>query len=111
MPAIAKANAAGIPIVIVDTGSTRGRRGRGVKTASFVGSDNYRGGQLIGEYLVKASGGTAKVAILEGIPGHETGDSRIRGFRDAIRGSPASRSSTSQTRTGNASRGSRCFRT
>jgi ribose transport system substrate-binding protein len=37
---------------------------------------------------VEQSGGTAKVAILEGIPGHETGDSRLRGFRDAIAKSP-----------------------
>ena len=36
----------------------------------------------------KSSGGQAKVAILEGIPGHETGDSRLRGFRDAVAGSP-----------------------
>ena len=27
-------------------------------------------------------------AILEGIPGHETGDSRLRGFRDAVKASP-----------------------
>jgi ribose transport system substrate-binding protein len=37
---------------------------------------------------VKVSNGQAKVAFLEGIPGHETGDSRIRGFRDAIKGTP-----------------------
>ncbi len=49
-----------------------------MKTVSFVGSDNYRGGQLIGEFLVKASGGKARVAILEGIAGHETGDSRVQ---------------------------------
>ncbi len=89
VPAVAKANAAGIPVVIVDTRlDERAATEAGVKLASFVGSDNYRGGQLIGEHLVKASGGRAKVALLEGIPGHETGDSRIRGFRDAIKGSP-----------------------
>ena len=89
VPAVAKANAAGIPVVIVDTRlDARAATEAGVKLASFVGSDNYRGGQLIGEHLVKASGGRAKVALLEGIPGHETGDSRIRGFRDAIKGSP-----------------------
>ena len=30
----------------------------------------------------------ARVAILEGIPGHETGDSRLRGFRDAVKDAP-----------------------
>jgi ribose transport system substrate-binding protein len=57
----------------------------GVKTETFVGSDNYAGGKLAGEYLVKVTGGKAHVGILEGIPGHETGDSRMRGFRDAIK--------------------------
>lgn len=88
VPAISKANAANIPVVIVDTRlDPRTAAAAGVKTAAFVGSDNYRGGQIIGEYLVKISGGHARVAILEGIPGHETGDSRVRGFRDAIKGS------------------------
>jgi ribose transport system substrate-binding protein len=98
VPAVAKANAAGIPVIIVDTRlDAAAVADAGVKTASFVGSDNYRGGQLIGEYLVKASGGKATVAILEGIPGHETGDSRIRGFRDAIAGSPGVAVAASQT--------------
>src|SRR5262249_59374747 len=30
----------------------------------------------------------ARVGILEGIPGHETGDSRLRGFREAVKSSP-----------------------
>jgi ribose transport system substrate-binding protein len=98
VPAIVKANAAGIPVVIVDTRlDTTAAADAKIKTSSFVGSDNYRGGQLIGEYLVKASGGKANVAILEGIPGHETGDSRIRGFRDAIKGTPNITIATSQT--------------
>jgi len=37
---------------------------------------------------VKVSGGKARVGILEGIPGHETGDSRMRGFRDFLKSSP-----------------------
>lgn len=98
VPAVAKANAAGIPVIIVDTRlDAAAVADAGVKTASFVGSDNYRGGQLIGEYLVKASGGKATVAILEGIPGHETGDSRIRGFREAIAGTPGVAVAASQT--------------
>src|SRR5688572_9824126 len=78
VPAVGKANEAGIPVVIVDTRlDARAAADAGVRTASFVGSDNYRGGQMIGEFLVKASGGNAKVAILEGIPGHDTGDQRV----------------------------------
>jgi len=43
------------------------------------------------------SGGRSKVAVLEGIPGHETGDSRIKGFRDAIKDSPGITVVASQT--------------
>lgn len=87
--AIAKANRAGIPVVVVDTRVDPGAAASaGLELVTFVGSDNYEGGRVAGEFLVRESGGTAKVAILEGIPGHETGDSRLRGFRDAIAGSP-----------------------
>jgi ribose transport system substrate-binding protein len=89
IPAIAKANAAGIPVVIVDTRvEPAAAKDAGIKTASFIGSDNYEGGKVAGELLVKLTGGKAKVAILEGIPGHETGDSRMRGFKDATKDSP-----------------------
>ena len=98
VPAVGKANEAGIPVVIVDTRlDGKAATDAGVKTASFVGSDNYRGGQIIGEFLVKASGGNAKVAILEGIPGHDTGDQRVRGFRDAVKGTPGVQVVASQT--------------
>jgi ribose transport system substrate-binding protein len=89
IPAIAKANKAGIPVLIVDTRiDERAAADAGVHTVGFVGSDNYRGGRLVGEHLVKVAGGRARVAIIEGIPGHETGDSRLRGFRDAVKDAP-----------------------
>lgn len=98
VPAIGKANQANIPVVVVDTRlDAKAAADAGVKTVTFVGSDNYRGGQLIGEYLVKVSGGKARVAILEGIAGHETGDSRVRGFRDAVKNSPGISIVASQT--------------
>src|SRR3954468_14522830 len=87
--ALVKAKNAKVPIVIVDTRvDAKAAADAGVKTETFVGSDNYAGGKLAGEYLVKATGGKAHVAILEGIPGHETGDSRMRGFRDAVKDTP-----------------------
>jgi ribose transport system substrate-binding protein len=98
VPAIGKANEAKIPVVIVDTRlDSKAAGDANIRTVSFVGSDNYRGGQLIGEYLNKVSGGNAKVAILEGIPGHDTGDQRVRGFRDAIKGTPGVEVLASQT--------------
>lgn len=88
--ALVKATAANVPIVIVDTRlDAKAAADAGVQAKTFIGSDNYEGGKLAGEYVVKATGGKARVGILEGIPGHETGDSRLRGFRDAVSKSPA----------------------
>ncbi len=87
--ALVKAKNAKVPIIIVDTRvDAKAAADAGVRTETFVGSDNYAGGKLAGEHLVTVSGGKARVAILEGIPGHETGDSRLRGFRDAVKATP-----------------------
>ena len=84
--ALVKARDAKVPIIVVDTRlDGKAAADAGVHPETFVGSDNYEGGKLAGEYLVKATGGKAHVGILEGIPGHETGDSRLRGFRDAVK--------------------------
>jgi ribose transport system substrate-binding protein len=86
---LVKANKAKIPIVVVDTRlDPDTAAASGVRTETFVGSDNYQGGKLAGDYLVKATGGTARIGVLEGIPGHETGDSRLRGFRDTVKLAP-----------------------
>jgi ribose transport system substrate-binding protein len=87
--ALVKAKNANVPIVIVDTRvDAQAAAAAGVQPETFIGSDNYEGGKLAGEYAVKVTGGKARVAILEGIPGHETGDSRLRGFRDAVASQP-----------------------
>ena len=87
--ALVKAKNAGVPIVVVDTRlDAKAAADAGVQAQTFIGSDNYEGGKLAGEYTVKATNGKATVGILEGIPGHETGDSRLRGFRDALSNAP-----------------------
>jgi ABC-type sugar transport system substrate-binding protein len=87
--ALVKARDAKVPIIVVDTRvDEKAAADAGVHTETFVGSDNYEGGKLAGDYLLKVSGGKARVGILEGIPGHETGDSRLRGFRDAVKATP-----------------------
>ena len=89
VPALVKVMNAKVPIVAVDTRlDAKAAADAGVRTETFIGSDNYAGGKLAGEHLVKVTGGKARVAILEGIPGHETGDSRLRGFRDAVKDAP-----------------------
>jgi len=86
IPAIAKANKAGIPVLVVDTRvDAQAAQDAGIKLETFIGSDNYQGGRIAGQYIVEKFEGKAKVAILEGIPGHETGDARLRGFLDGIK--------------------------
>jgi ribose transport system substrate-binding protein len=98
VPALAKANAARIPIVVVDDSvDPDAAKEAGVHTETYVGSDNVEGGRLAGRFLAEASGGKARVAVLEGIPGHETGDSRLRGFREAVKSSPGLEVVASQT--------------
>lgn len=83
--AIAKANRAGVRVIVVDTRvDPKAIADNNLKIESFIGSDNYEGGRMAGDYLVRIAGGKARIGVLEGIPGHETGDSRLRGFRDAI---------------------------
>lgn len=95
---LAKANAAGIPIVVIDDRiDAEVAAAAFVKTVSYVGSDNVEGGRVAGRALVELSGGKARVALLEGIPGHETGDSRLRGFKEAIKDAPGIKVVTSQT--------------
>ena len=87
--ALVKAKNANVPIVIVDTRlDAKAAAAAGVQAETFIGSDNYEGGKLAGEHVVKVTSGKARVGILEGIPGHETGDSRLRGFRDAVARAP-----------------------
>ena len=87
VPVIVKANQAGIPVIIVDTRADAAElKSAGGRIATFIGSDNYEGGRIAGQFMVERMKGVAKVAILEGIPGHETGDARLRGFRFALEG-------------------------
>lgn len=87
--ALVKAKNANVPIVIVDTRiDAQAAAAAGVQPHTFIGSDNYEGGKLAGEYVVSSTGGKARVGILEGIPGHETADSRLRGFKDALAKAP-----------------------
>jgi ribose transport system substrate-binding protein len=89
VPVIVKANRANIPVLIVDTrADEKALAAAGGKIATFIGSDNFDGGKIAGAFVVEKLGGKGNVAVLEGIPGHETGDARLRGFRESIAKAP-----------------------
>ncbi|HJR54432.1 MAG TPA: sugar ABC transporter substrate-binding protein [Gemmatimonadota bacterium] len=98
VPAIAEANRAGVPVLIVDTRADADALAEaGATIATFIGSDNVEGGRIAGRFVAEALGGRGSVAVIEGIPGHETGDSRLRGFREAIAEHPGISIVASQT--------------
>ncbi len=98
VPVIVKANGAGIPVIIVDTRLDSATLARaGGRIVAFIGSDNVDGGRLAGRFVADRLGGAGRVAVIEGIPGHETGDSRLRGFREAVAERPGITIVASQT--------------
>lgn len=89
VPVILKANEAGIPVINLDTKvDMELLKKDGGEIASYIGSDNFEGGRIAGEYIAGQLNGEGEVVVLEGIPGHETADSRQSGFMEGISGSP-----------------------
>ena len=98
VPAVVEANEAGIPVIVVDTRLDSAALARaGGRIVTFIGSDNVDGGRLAGRHLAERLGGRGRVAVIEGIPGHETGDSRLAGFREGIAPYPGIEVVASQT--------------
>ncbi len=81
VPAIKKANAAGIPVITVDRGASGG------KVAFHIASDNVAGGRSAGDYACKLLGGKGKMVELEGIPGSSAARDRGKGFNDYLKAS------------------------
>jgi len=79
---VQKLNAAGIPIV-----NYLNRLDKGDFVA-FVGSDDYRIGCDIAEYLFRHIGGRGDLIIIEGIASAVTNRERMRGFHDTLRAWP-----------------------
>lgn len=79
-PAIQKANAAGIPVFTNDL-AYDGTEG---KVVSHVATDNYQGGKLAGEAMIKHLGESGgKVAILH-YPTAESCQLRVKGYQEVI---------------------------
>jgi ribose transport system permease protein len=98
VPAIRKANDAGIPVLLLDTRIDQAAADSvGARVLTYIGSDNFEGGAVAGRALASRLGGTGKVAIIEGISGHETADQRRLGFLNGIEAHPGIKVVASQT--------------
>ena len=91
VPGIEKANAAGIPVINVNT------KAYGGKTVTFVSSDNVAAGKMSAEFAIKAIGGKGKAIILEGVPAAQTAEDVKKGFMEALAANPGVTLLASQT--------------
>jgi ribose transport system substrate-binding protein len=78
IPAIEKANAAGIPVITTNT------RADGGKIETYVGVENFEGAKAIGEQVMKKIGGKGNIVIIEGNPAGQTNIDRLGGFKAVL---------------------------
>jgi len=76
---VEQANAVGIPVFCLDTNASGG------EIVSFIGTNNFEGGKLAGEWVGNTKG-SAKVSIITGTPGNKTHEDRVNGFLEGIKG-------------------------
>ncbi len=79
IPALEKAHKKSIPVVIFNSDMDWQHK------LSFIGTDNFLGGKLAGEYLIEALNGTGKVAVIRGIIGIRGHEERVAGFLAALK--------------------------
>ncbi|UCF14814.1 MAG: substrate-binding domain-containing protein [Phycisphaerales bacterium] len=75
---VAEAMRSEIPVVIFDSGL------QGDNYVSYVATDNFKAGQLAGEYMGKLLEGNGKVVVLRYAEGSDSTTKREDGFLDAI---------------------------
>lgn len=97
VPAVMKAKRAGIPVILLDrkVDETQAKPGRDYLT--FIGSDFVDQGRRAGEWLIKSTGGNAKIIELQGTVGSSPANDRRKGFADAIAKTPGMKIIASQS--------------
>lgn len=78
--AIKIANEAKIPVVTLDRAANSG------EVVAHVASDNVKGGEMAGNFIIEKLGGKGKVVELEGIAGTTAARERGEGFNKAVKG-------------------------
>jgi ribose transport system substrate-binding protein len=79
---VRKLNAAKIPVVYDNT------RGSGGEFVAYIGADNVLVGRTMAEEMVKRMGGKGKLLVLEGFPGQQTADDRLKGVKEVLAKNP-----------------------
>ena len=80
IPVIAEANAAGIPVIVVNSAVAKG-----AKILSFVGASDVQYGQALGQAVVSALGPSGgNIAVIRGKPGDSPDTLREQGLMDVL---------------------------
>jgi len=75
---IAKAEAAGIKVIAVDTGIDN------PYISTLIQTDNLAAAQMAGDWIVEQMGGEGKALVIGGSVGHQTGDARKNGVQGQL---------------------------
>ena len=84
IPAVMSAKKAGIPVILLDRSVDPSLAKPGQDYVTFIGSNFILEGQRAGDWLVKATGGKAKIIELEGTTGSSPANDRAKGFNDVV---------------------------
>lgn len=85
-PKVLEIKEAGIPVILIDRDVDHSIAKPGEDYITFIGSDFVDQGRRAAEWLVKATGGTAKIIQLEGTTGSDPAIDRKKGFEDYLAG-------------------------
>src|SRR6202140_5583575 len=96
-PIVLQAKKAGIPVILVDRNVDQSVAKAGQDYITFIGSDFIDQGQRAADWLIKATGGKAKIIELEGSTGASAANDRKKGFDDVIAKNPGMQIVASQS--------------
>lgn len=77
-----EAKDAGIPVILVDSDVEEAEK------LCYIGTDNYEAGEIAGEDIVAATGGTGNVAVIVSNLEAENQKERLEGFQNTIKNYP-----------------------